>query len=263
MRAVSLLYHDVIEGVDWDSSGFTGPGTAKYKLTRAAFEAHLASIAGTGNTPTLVSASDAAYLPRDRSVLLTFDDGGVSAATTIAALLGCRGWRGHFFVTTGQIGKRGFLSQDQLLELHRQGHVIGSHSCSHPMRMSYCSPEELLDEWASSICVLSEILHAPVVTASVPGGYYSRRVGEAAAAAGVRVLFNSEPTTSIHSVHGCLVIGRFNIFRGMPPRVSGDLIANRPLARFRQQMHWNVKKIAKKIAGGPYLAARQALLRNS
>lgn len=263
LRTVSLLYHDVIDGVDWDSSGFTGPGTAKYKLTRADFEAHLASIAATGSTPITVSSIDATRLAHDVNFLLTFDDGGVSAAATLAGSLGPRGWLGHFFVTTGQIGKSGFLNREQIVELHKQGHVIGSHSSSHPMRMSYCSREELLQEWTSSLGVLSEILGEPVVTASVPGGYYSRRVGEAAATAGIRVLFTSEPTTRIHSVLGCLVVGRFNIFRGMPPHISGDLISSRPHARLRQWMHWNVKKLAKKVAGRPYLAARQSLLRNS
>jgi len=40
LRAACLLYHDVIENGDWDSSGFVGPGTAKYKLSRAEVEAH-------------------------------------------------------------------------------------------------------------------------------------------------------------------------------------------------------------------------------
>lgn len=261
LRAVSLLYHDVIDGIDWDSSGFRGPGTAKYKLTRADFESHLAAIAANGSKPAIISAEVGGPLTKDLGLLLTFDDGG-SSAITIAALLGLRGWRGHFFVTTGQIGKRGFLSQEQIIELRKQGHVIGSHSFSHPTRMSYCSREQVVEEWTRSIGLLSNVLREPVVIASVPGGYYSRRVGEAAATAGIRVLFTSEPTTEIRPVLGCLVLGRFNIFRGMQPRVPVDLLADRSQARMRQWMHWNAKKLAKKMAGRPYLAARQLLLRN-
>lgn len=263
MRAVSLLYHDVVDGTDWDSSGFTGPGTAKYKLTCTEFAAHLEAIAAIRLMPTTVPIEMEARAAKALPFLLTFDDGGTSAATTIADLLGVRRWRGHFFVTAGQISKKGFLSREQVTELRKRGHVVGTHSFSHPTRMSHCSREQLLEEWIRSTSMLSEILGEPVVTGSVPGGYYSWRVAEAAAAAGIRVLFTSEPITTSHFVHGCHVMGRFNIFRGMPSRISGDLVSDRPQARLRQWMYWNAKKLAKKIAGRPYLAAREALLRNS
>ena len=261
MRAACLLYHDVIESADWDSSGFTGPGTAKYKLSRPEFEAHLAAIAKVRETSSstaheLASASDE-MLP----FLLTFDDGGESAATRVAGLLEKYGWHGHFFVTAGQIGRKGFLNTEQIRFLRREGHVIGSHSFSHPVRMSHCRKEELTDEWTRSIKILSDILGEQVDTASVPGGYYSNRVGATAAAAGVRVLFNSEPTTAVHAILGCVVVGRYNIFRGMPPGVSGDLVSVHSEARSRQWLYWNCKKIAKRVAGRPYLAARQWLLR--
>jgi peptidoglycan/xylan/chitin deacetylase (PgdA/CDA1 family) len=261
LRAACLLYHDVIENTDWDSSGFTGPGTAKYKLSRSEFEAHLAAIAKVRDTP-----PSSAYELADRndgtlSFLLTFDDGGESAASCIANLLDKYGWRGHFFVTAGQIGTKGFLSIDQIRTLRKKGHVIGSHSFSHPIRMSHCSEPELIEEWTTSIKILSDILGEQVDTASVPGGYYSNRVGETAARAGIRVLFNSEPTTSIHAVSGCMIVGRYNISRGTPFAVSGELVSVRSGARTRQWVYWNSKKIAKIVAGRPYLAARQFLLR--
>lgn len=68
MRAACLLYHDVIEGTDWDSSGFTGPGTAKYKLSRPEFEAHLAAIAKVRDTP----SSTAHELANGRDETLPF-----------------------------------------------------------------------------------------------------------------------------------------------------------------------------------------------
>src|SRR5438552_17494630 len=136
LRAACLLYHDVIENGDWNSSGFTGPGTAKYKLRRAEFEAHLRAIAKVRNLPS-ITAGELASTKEAFPFLLTFDDGGKSAATCIADLLDKHGWRGHFFVTTGQIGKQGFLNGEQIRSLRNRGHVIGSHSFSHPQRMSH------------------------------------------------------------------------------------------------------------------------------
>jgi peptidoglycan/xylan/chitin deacetylase (PgdA/CDA1 family) len=261
MRAACLLYHDVVESADWDSSGFTGPGTAKYKMSRAEFEAHLAAIARVRDTASSTAHDLANSSSGTLPFLLTFDDGGESAATRIAGLLEKYKWRGHFFVTASQIGKKGFLNAEQIRFLRKEGHVIGSHSFSHPVRMSHCSEEELTDEWTRSIEILSDILGEPVDTASVPGGYYSDRVGKTAAAAGIRILFNSEPTTALEEVNGCTVVGRYNIFRGTPPGVSGDLVSLRSRARARQWLFWNFKKIAKKSAGRPYLAARRWLLR--
>ena len=261
MKVVCLLYHDVVENNDWDSSGFTGPGTARYKLSRAEFAAHLRAIAK--------ARSDAPKRAHDLlkpgaellPFLLTFDDGGESASTRIAGLLQAHQWCGHFFVTAGKIGERGFLTRSQIRELRGNGHIIGSHSFSHPVRMSYCSREQLLNEWTTSVQILSDIVGEQIDTASVPGGYYSRQVGETAAAAGVRILFNSEPRTEITDVSGCSVIGRFNIFNGNPPSLSEKLVLRKSKARLQQWLFWNSKKIVKTVAGKRYLAARQLLLR--
>jgi peptidoglycan/xylan/chitin deacetylase (PgdA/CDA1 family) len=261
MRAITLLYHDVIENDEWDASGFTGPGTSKYKLTRAEFEAHIASAARIRKEPPILARDLKAVTGDSAPFLLTFDDGGESAITEIAGILKNLGWRAHFFVTAGQIGNKGFLNAEQIRLLRKEGHIIGSHSFSHPMRMSHCSDEELNSEWTSSVRILSGILNEHVETASVPGGYYSYRVGEAAAQAGIRVLFNSEPTTAVHMVGSCLIIGRYNISRGMPPGVSGDLVSVHSQRRLTQWLFWNLKKLAKKFAGRPYLAVRQWLLR--
>ena len=261
MRVTCLLYHDVVESNDWESSGFTGPGTARYKLSRAEFAAHLGAIAEVrGDTPhrahDLIKPCSASF-----PFLLTFDDGGESASTSIAGLLQELGWCGHFFVTAGRIGERGFLTRSQIRELRSNGHIIGSHSFSHPVRMSQCSREQLLQEWTTSVQILSDILGEQVDTASVPGGYYSNLVGQTAAAVGVRVLFNSEPTTKVRHIFGCVLVGRFNIFRATPPILSGKLVSRKSKARLQQWLFWNSKKIVKTIAGRPYLAARQFLLR--
>jgi peptidoglycan/xylan/chitin deacetylase (PgdA/CDA1 family) len=262
LRAACLLYHDVIDGDDWDSSGFTGPGTAIYKMSEQQFEAHLAALASVRTTPPISGHELANDQAETLPFLLTFDDGGESAATRIEYLLNPYGWRAHFFVTAGQIGKRGFLNPEQIRQLRKKGHVIGSHSYSHPQRMSHCTQKQLMEEWSRSTQVLSNILGEPVSSASVPGGYYSRQVAETATACGIRLLFTSEPTTKIDDVLGCLVVGRFNLFRGVPPHVAADLVSAFSQARLRQWMYWNAKKIAKKVAGRPYLAARQILLRN-
>ena len=79
-------------------------------------------------------ASDTAATGDTLPFLITVDDGGVSYYTVVADRLERLGWRGHCFVTTDMIGQRGFLTRRQIRELDGRGHIIGSHSASHPTR---------------------------------------------------------------------------------------------------------------------------------
>jgi len=259
---ISLLYHDVVEPGQFSSSGFPGGDANVYKLLRSEFEQHLQALEhapGRGNVALLDCA---AREPSSKTLLLTFDDGGASALS-IASLLERRGWRGHFLVTTDYIGKPGFLRADQIRELHARGHVLGSHSCSHPIRMSRCTPTQLDREWTVSLQTLSDIIGERPRVASVPGGYYSRQVAETAAAAGIEVLFNSEPISRLARVEGCLVLGRHSIQQGISAHAAARIAQGAWAPRFRQYLYWNSKKIAKRLGGRYYLALRKSLLRNA
>ncbi|HYT19626.1 MAG TPA: polysaccharide deacetylase family protein [Candidatus Polarisedimenticolia bacterium] len=260
MKAVSILYHDVVSGGNWHSSGFLGPGTTRYKLDRAEFAKHLAAIAQTRDAhPAL--ATDLSKSLEEFPFLLTFDDGGESAYVTVADLLEKYGWKAHFLITAGYVGTRGFLSAEQIRSLRKTGHVIGTHSFSHPEKMSDLNRKASIEEWSRSLKVLSDILGERVSVASVPKGFYSRVVAESAAFAGIHVLFNSEPTTKLGDINGCLVLGRFTVFQGMAPSVSGNFVSEHSPARQKQWLYWNFKKILKSFGGELYLQARGRLLR--
>jgi peptidoglycan/xylan/chitin deacetylase (PgdA/CDA1 family) len=237
------MYHDVVEDDDFESSGFPGEGAHVYKLRRRDFERHLDAIAST-----------------DATALLTFDDGGVSSLHPIADLLESHGWRGLFFITTDRIGTPGFLTEAQLRELHRRGHTVGSHSRSHPTRMAALTRAEMDGEWRESLTRLSGVLGDVVKVASVPGGYYSREVAESAAAAGVEVLFTSEPKAGVEMVNGCRVLGRYVVQRGMAPGWSAGFAAGRRAYCWRQSALWKAKRVAKSLGGDKYLQLRRAIL---
>lgn len=259
MRAISLIYHDVTERGEAEKSGFTGADAALYKLDCNQFDAHLNAIAAKTDAPILVSEIPASKFQKP-PLLLTFDDGGVGAYTCTAEMLERAGWRGHFFVSTDYIGARGFLDRAQIQDLRARGHVIGTHSCSHPVRMSHCSWQELLDEWSRSVETLSGILGEQVTVASVPGGFYSRKIAEAASAAGLRTLFNSEPVTTVKHVDDCAVLGRYSIQRGTSADAVASLVAGRITPRVSRAFGWNVKKVGKKLGGQYYLKARKIIL---
>ena len=245
MMRLFLLYHDVVERGSYDSSGFPGAEAARYKLTRSEFRAHLSAIAiSAGASPPI----------------FTIDDGG-SSSCRIGLELERYGWLGHFFVTTDRIGSPGFLNADQIRKLRERGHQIGTHSCSHPARMSSCSPGRLVAEWRDSSRHLAEILGEPVTSGSVPGGYYSERVAEAAANAGLRLLFTSEPTLKEWVICDCTVVGRYTIRRGMSAGAAAALVSSWPLARVAQTTAWWTKKMVKRLGGTGYLRFRSDVLR--
>ena len=108
---------------------------------------------------------------------------------------------------------------------------------------------------------LAEILGEDVNVASVPGGYFSTRVARAASAAGIRVLFTSEPTTRCYFVDECLVIGRYCLRSRTPAATAARLVRGDRSPRMSSWLSWNTRKVAKKVAGGLYLRARLSLLR--
>jgi peptidoglycan/xylan/chitin deacetylase (PgdA/CDA1 family) len=258
MKALSLGYHDVMD------SARAQDGSPRritlYTIDRDDFCKHLDSIQHQPRQVPVRTITDFRFWQREVPVFLTFDDGAVSDYSCVAGELERNNWRGHFFITTDWIGRPGFLDRRQIRELHRRGHVIGSHSCSHPPRMSHLSGQELDREWAHSCAILSDILGEQVRVASVPDGYYSRRVGRAAVNAGIRVLFTSEPTAATSVMDGCLILGRYWIQRYTSPAVSGAVASGCTWPRWKQSITWNAKKAVKAVTGESYLTVRRYLV---
>ena len=261
MRYFTLAYHDVVSEEDLDNSGFVDTGALLYKLSPHRFREHLYAIKKRVEKPPAIIET----ITSDESLasfwFLTFDDGGEGAYLHTADILEQFGWRGHFFVTTNFIDQPGFLNQWQIMQLRKRGHVIGSHSCSHPERMTALNGDLLFNEWRNSIDVLSEILNEHVTTASLPGGYYSKQVAQSAARAGVTVLFTSEPVSIPCRVDGCMVIGRYSVNQYTQATTVADLAMGIPALCRRQWIWWNLKKIPKKLGDARYAQLQKILRR--
>lgn len=253
-QMLTLLLHDVYER-ERDESGFSGPGADRYKLSVAEFEAQLVRLAaGLQAAPVLVTDPPEPFPARPAGIpfAMTVDDGGVSYYTNVAPRLETFGWRGHCLVTTGCIGRRGFLDARQIRELHARGHCIGTHSVSHPQRFAALDPERMLREWRDSRRALEDLLGTEVTVGSVPGGDFSQDVAAAADAAGLRVLFTSEPQTGIGRAGACEVLGRFTLRAGSRPDFARQLATlHRPLLA-REWLAWNAKKMLKGLLGPRY-----------
>ena len=228
-------YHEITD--DPSASGFQRPGARPYTLTPRAFAAHLDQMAAGEASPMRVSDID--FTRPGRFLVLTFDDGGKSAVYAGDALAR-RGWTGHFFIVSSLIGQRTFATASDIRYLASCGHVVGTHSHTHPDIFPDLTPERMLEEWRTSGDAISEIVGAPCLTASVPGGDISRQVLESADRAGVRYLFTAEPWLSPRAMNRCRVLGRFC------PKVGTSPDRIRELAQFRG---WTSALVVRRLKG--------------
>jgi hypothetical protein len=245
---ISLLLHDVYVD-DPAESGFVDPLAHRYKLRSDECDRLLAAMDAERPSVTVVASAAGVHHP---AVALTVDDGGKSFASLLADRLEARGWRGHAFMTTSMIGRPGFLTAADLRDLDRRGHLVGTHSATHPQRFNACSWERMVSEWADSRSALEDVLGHAVVVGSLPGGYLSRRAAQAAAHAGLRVLFTSEPVTTPWSVDGCLLVGRFTVRPGQSPGALAALTSGSRGPWLRQRALWTAKKLVKPLLGAAY-----------
>lgn len=247
----ALIYHDVVAAPEREQIGFPGSLAARYKLDPADFDAHLDAMSASGVDVGLVGLDGVGP-----TAAVTFDDGGASALSAAAALER-RGWRGHFFITTGRVGRPGFLDAGGVRDLHRRGHLVGSHSHSHPTYMGKLPPEQILEEWRRSRDELADLLGEPPLSASVPGGFLSSAVIEMAADAGYRLLMTSEPTARRRSSGAMVVLGRYTIWSTTSPSRAAGYARGSRAARGRLWLEWTAKKVPKTIAPGVYQALRR------
>lgn len=241
------MYHDIYRNSPTES-GFQNPTALKYKVHLNKFEAQVASV---------YEYLKAKNLPVE-TVDFTFDDGGESFLTIAAPILEKHGFKGKFFISTNFIGSKGFLNTDQIKELNRRGHIIGSHSHSHPERMSSLSQQEIIEEWKISQLKLKEILGEIPTCASIPNGYSSKTILQAMVEAGITNIDTSATTTHIRKFHNASIRGRFAITDEMPVDEVMLLIKS-PFCRLKKNIRWRLLSIAKIILGDSYLKLRNTL----
>lgn len=173
---------------------YTGPLPAnpdvfRRDLTVSAdlFERQLASLADSGvETVTLDRLFEHLEGRRPlppRAVALTFDDGYADNYEVAFPLLKEYGMVGTFFVTTGFIGRPGYMSWEQLEEMAAAGMAIEAHSITHA-DLTKIAPAQLVRELAQPKQELEARLGRPCRFLAYPGGRFDPAVIRATKAAG-------------------------------------------------------------------------------
>lgn len=183
---VFLMYHELeLPGRALCQSE---PGYVRYILSREHFRSQISWIAQKGWQG--LSVGEALGYPSGNSVAITFDDGCETDLITAAPILKENGLNATFYVTAGFVGRPGYMSSDQLRQLHTLGFEIGCHSMTHAY-LDDLDPSALRREIFDAGKRLEDIVGEKINHFSCPGGRYDDRTRDLAREAGYRSLATS------------------------------------------------------------------------
>lgn len=261
-RVVSLMYHDISRQGAKSSKFTSNDLETKYIISFEKFEHQIEKLSSLTRHKYLVNDPlKFKENEKDNPVLITFDD-GKSGIVDAAAVLESYGFRGYFFVIASKVGKNGYVSKEEILSLWQRGHIIGTHSLTHPKKISELEYKDILHEWKESSRILSSIIGDHVKAAAVPGGFCSKDVIRAAEECGIIMLFNSEPVTSVNHYGNISILGRYNIYSSDKDSIITKLTRPEGFERQKRFLAWNIKKLIKKALGKYFISVKRLLVNN-
>ena len=122
--------------------------------------------------------------------IITFDDGDITNYTRAYPILKELGLKAHFFILAGKINTPGYLSWEEIKELHSNGMTIGSHGITHKIMLGL-NQKELDYEITESKNILEKRLGFKIDYFSIPRGFYNKNIIDLIKGAGYKAIFTS------------------------------------------------------------------------
>lgn len=238
MQTLHLLYHQLCPAV----SDYT------YAMECAEFERHCALFAD-----------------RDRQsaggvhAKVTFDDGHRSNYEFALPALERHGLTAHFFITTGWIGRAGYMDWGEIRALDAANHLIGAHGWTHTL-LTHCTSTQLRQELLEARLCLEDGLGHAVTTMSLPGGRANRRVLEACWSAGYTEVFTSVPRIESSVRPPNSTVGRLNLRSGTRTEWLEQLLEPESKLLGRLQRQERIKHTARLLLGDRIYAKLWAIV---
>lgn len=174
-----LMYH----AVDEQSA------ETKLSVSPEAFERQMQFLKEHGYQ--VMALSDLAARLRDgrpipwKTVVITFDDGLASVATTAFPILRRHGFPATVFVIYDRVGRPDFMTWEDLRAWANAGLEVGCHTYSHPILSDAALSEaDLRREIVEARRLIGREIRRPVRVFSYPGGFLDDRVKRIVRAAG-------------------------------------------------------------------------------
>ena len=152
----------------------------------------------------------------ERSVLIQFDDADLSQYDVAKPVLDKYKFKATFFIMTVVLGKKGYMSPDQVKQLSDEGHVIGSHTWDHKNVKTY-----LDEDWVTQVdkpsAKLQQITGKPVEYFAYPFGLMDHKGAEGLHARGFKAAFQligkGDETLPLFSIRRYIIPGYYDIKR--------------------------------------------------
>jgi peptidoglycan/xylan/chitin deacetylase (PgdA/CDA1 family) len=128
----------------------------------------------------------------EKGVVITIDDGFISEYDKAVPILRKYNYPFSIFVFTNAIGKKNYLSWEQLRQIESWGGEAGCHSQTHP-RLINLSGKQVEQEILGSKAIMEKKLGHKVNYFAYPYGQYDDAVRAVAKRAGFRLMFSSDP----------------------------------------------------------------------
>jgi peptidoglycan/xylan/chitin deacetylase (PgdA/CDA1 family) len=241
-----LLYHEVTDFPERTKQiRKMGPADS---LPTDQFEEQMAFLSDRANTK-VVTTDDLFVEAQDsaKKVVLTFDDGFIGNYLFALSILEKYGYKATFFVTVNNISRERYMSWDQLGILYKKGHLIQSHTMTHPM-LAECDEGQIIYELETSRKVIEDKIGGEVKYLSLPFGSSNKRVIGIAKRLGYQGIFTSLSNTEKRK-NELIQFGRIHVKDTYPLKTFMGLIDPNPTQLFLTRAAEALKGIVKEIIG--------------
>tara|TARA_Y100000768_G_scaffold388032_1_gene381593 strand:+ start:191 stop:967 length:777 start_codon:yes stop_codon:yes gene_type:complete len=253
-KILTLCYHD-LKNDKLLNSGFGSKGSNMYTIDDNIFRSQISFL----NANDVILVDKLNKNCRKNKIILTFDDAGLSAYNIAIPALEELNLKAHFFIPTNYIGMKNFLNKQQIRDISELGHKIGTHSTSHPDRISSLSIDKQYHEWQSSIDTLEDIIGKKINCASIPNGDTSYSVYDCMNNLGINYIFNSYPSLKVRNFRNSFIFGRVAIKKSHNLKIVKSIMKGNIKFILFFKLLSLLKIGAKKLLGSNYLILRRYL----
>lgn len=214
-----LMYHGIVDG-KCPLPDDRETGADLYDLPVAQFERHMAFLKEQGYSIRDIATNNPSQ-DKDKEIVITFDDGELNNLQVALPILKKFGHVAYFFIIVGRVGRKGYMSWEEIKALREEGMIIGSHGLSHQILTSLMDTQ-IDEELRASKRTIEVNLSMPVETLSIPRGFCNDALIQKAYELGYKTIFISDRPDDLKS-----------------PCYSRIAVKNR----------WTVKHLANALAG--------------
>lgn len=188
-RSNVLMYHEVT--IDPERNKETRKIAPTYSMTVDKFQDQIEYLIE--NNYEVLSLLDIIKDGSDKpnKIYITFDDGLIGNYEYAFGILERFKCPATFFIKVDAVGQSRFMTWEHLRELRRHGHLIQSHTMSHPM-LETCTDKKIYEELKRSKKTIEDKIGDNVNCISLPYGSYRTRVLTIAKEIGYNAIFTSQ-----------------------------------------------------------------------